>query len=224
MSPAPPPPVGATILLNWDWIVRNLDAIAASVGEHVLLTVPPVLLGLVIAFGLALLVRSHRRLYAPLLRTTGVLFAVPSLAFFALLIPVLGLSRANAYVALTIYTLVVLLPSVVEGLDSVPRAVRESADAMGYAPRARLWRVELPLAAPVIIAGVRIATVTIIGLVTVTAFIGFGGLGRDILTGYNRAFPTQIIVGLTLTAALAIVADLALLALQRALSPWREAR
>ena len=211
----------ATVLINWGWIARNLGPIGESVVEHLALTVPPVAFGFVISFGLALVARRYRGLYQPLVRTTGVLFAVPSLAFFALLIPFLGLSRTNAYVALTIYTLVVLVPNIVEGLDGVPSDVTEAADAMGYGPAKRLLKVELPLATPVIVAGLRIATVTIIGLVTVTAFIGFGGLGDDILTGYNRAFPTQIIVGVTLTAALAIAADLGLLAFQRAVSPWR---
>ena len=212
----------ATVLINWGWIGRNLGPIGDSVVEHLVLTAPPVAFGFVLSFGLALLARRYRSLYQPLVRTTGVLFAVPSLAFVALLIPFLGLSRANAYVALTIYTLVVLLPNIVEGLDGVPADVTEAADAMGYSPSKRLLKVELPLATPVIIAGLRIATVTIIGLVTVTAFIGFGGLGDDILTGYNRAFPTQIVVGVTLTAALAILADVALLWLQRAVAPWRQ--
>ena len=212
----------ATMLINWEWIGRNLGSIGDSVTEHLVLTAPPVIFGFIVSFGLALLARRYRGLYQPLVRSTGVLFAVPSLAFFALLIPFLGLSRANAYVALTVYTLIVLLPNIVEGLDGVPADVTEAADAMGFSAVKRLLKVELPLALPVIIAGLRIATVTIIGLVTITAFIGFGGLGADILTGYNRAFPTQIVVGVTLTAVLSIVADVALLGLQRAVAPWRQ--
>lgn len=210
-------------MIDWAWIGRNTDYIGEQTLDHVLLVAQSVTLGFVIAFPLALLALRVRRLYTPLLQVTGVLFTIPAIAVFGLLIPFLGLSRTNAVVALTLYTLLILLRNTVEGLDGVSRDVLDAADAMGFTPWRRLLRVQLPLAVPVIIAGVRIATVTVVGLVLISAFIGYGGLGDLIIRqGYYRGqFLTPIVVGLVLTTALAVAADLALLALQRALTPWR---
>ncbi|MGH8900889.1 MAG: ABC transporter permease [Egibacteraceae bacterium] len=189
--------------------------------EHVVLTALPVLFGAAIAFPLALLAIRCPRLYGPLLGVTGVLFTIPSIALFLLLGPFTGfLSRTTALIGLTIYTLLILLRNTVEGLRSVPAEVRESAEAMGYRPTARLFRVELPLALPVIIAGVRIATVTTIGLVTITAVIAQGGYGQFFIDGYLRDFATPTIVGIVGSVVLAVAADLLLLGVQRALTPW----
>lgn len=212
--------VGAAPLVRWDWIVRNADEIARRTSEHVLLTVLAVVLGLVVSSPLALLALRVPRAYGPLLGITGALYTVPSLALFVLLIPFTGLSRTTSLIGLTTYTLMILLRGTVEGLRAVPRDVRDAAEALGYGAARRLVTVELPLALPAVVGGVRVATVTTIGLVTVTAIIGQGGLGRLFVDGYLRAFATPLLVGLVLCVALAVVADVGLLALQRRLTPW----
>jgi osmoprotectant transport system permease protein len=149
-----------------------------------------------------------------------VLFTIPSLALFILLIPFTGLQIQTALIGLTIYTLLILVRNIVEGLRGVDNDVREAAEAMGFTRARQLFEVELPLALPVIIAGVRIATVTTIGLVTVTALIGWGGLGQLFIEGFTLNFSTPIIIGIVLSALLAFTADLLLVGLQNRLTPW----
>ena len=151
-------------------------------------------------------------------------FTALSLAAFALLLPFFGLSTTTALIPLVTYTLLILIRNIVGGIRSVPSDAREAAQGMGYTPRQLLWRVEVPLALPVIVAGVRIATITTVGLVTVTALIGQGGLGQLILTGLQRFFWTPLVAGAVLSIALAVAADGALVLAQRALSPWARAR
>lgn len=211
----------ATPLIRWDWIARNGDEIWLRTQQHLVLTALPVLIGLVVAFPLALAAIRYPRLYGPLLGVGGVLFTIPSIALFPLLGPFTGiLTRTTALIVLTIYTVLILLRNTVEGLRSVPADIREAAEAMGYRRTAQLFRVELPLALPVIIAGLRIATVTTIGLVTITAVIGQGGYGQFFIDGFLRNFATVTIVGIVLSVALAVGADLLLLSVQRALTPW----
>ncbi|CAN5845875.1 ABC transporter permease [soil metagenome] len=205
---------------DWEWIQRNGDTIWEQGIEHVQLTVLAVAIGFLIAFPLALLASRRRRFQTPLLQITGVLFTIPSLALFVGLVPLTGLTVTTALIPLTIYTLLILVRNTIAGLDSVPNEVIEAARAMGYRESALLRSVELPLALPVIIAGVRIATVTTIGLVTVTALIGQGGWGQIILSGFQRQNLTPTLVGFILSVALAIVLDLLLVALERRLSPW----
>ena len=152
------------------------------------------------------------------------LFTIPSLALFILLIPFTGLRLGTPLIGLTIYTLLILVRNMVEGLRGVDRDVREAAEAMGYTRARQLFGVELPLALPVIVAGLRIATVTTIGLITVTALIGWGGLGQLFIEGFTLNFATPIVVGLVLSAALAVAADLLLVGVQRALTPWARVR
>ncbi|HET9005808.1 MAG TPA: ABC transporter permease, partial [Actinomycetes bacterium] len=171
-----PAPVLAAELIRWSWVGDHLDDIRGYLFQHVQLTVLAVLFGLLLAFPLALVAVRWPRTYGPVLGFTGVLFTIPSLALFILLIPFTGLSVRTSLIGLTIYTLLILVRNIVEGLRGVDPDVREAAQAMGYTPARQLFRVELPLALPVIMAGVRIATVTTIGLVTVTALIGWGGL------------------------------------------------
>jgi osmoprotectant transport system permease protein len=208
----------------WDWVGRHGDDIVDAVRQHVELTVVAVGIGLVISLPLGVACFRWRRLYAPVLAVTGVVYTVPSLALFVMLIPWTGLSRTTAEIGLVGYTLLILVRNTVTGLDAVPADVREAARGMGFGPARQLWRVELPLAVPSIVAGVRIATVTTIGLVTVTALIGLGGLGRFILDGLTRDFRTVIVVGCVLSVVLAVVADLLLLAVQRVVTPWARAR
>lgn len=209
--------------IRWDWIAGHLDDIGARILEHLTLTGTAVGIGLVIAAVLSGVVVRWRGLYAPVIGVSNVAFTIPSLAAFALLVPFTGLSTTTAVIPLVTYTLLILVRNILTGLDGVPTDVREAADGMGYTRLRRTWEIDLPLALPVIMAGVRIATVTIVGLVTVTALIGQGGLGAFILQGIRRgSFPflTPILVGTVLSAALAAVLDLGLLGLQRLLTPW----
>jgi osmoprotectant transport system permease protein len=194
--------------------------ILAATRQHVELTGIAVGLGLVISLPLGLAARRWRRAEGPVLGFTGALFTIPSLALFALLVPFTGLSRTTAEIGLVAYTLLILVRNIVAGLDGVPDDVREAAHGMGYRPLGQLLRVELPLALPVIVAGIRIATVTTIGLVTVTGLIGQGGLGALIIEGINRDFRTPLVVGSVCSVALAVLADVALAGLTRLLSPW----
>jgi len=207
--------------LYWPWVTDHLDEIRARLSEHITLTLLAVGFGLLIALPLALLSARYRRIYGPTLAITGVLYTIPSLAFFALLIPITGLSRATAVIPLTTYTLLILVRNTVTGLDAVPGEVKEAAEGMGYSRSRQVLRVELPIALPTIITGIRIATATTIGLVTVTALVGQGGLGELLLDGLKRAFRTPLTVGIVLSLALAIVADLLLVALLRVATPWR---
>lgn len=211
--------------IRLDWIADNLDQIAMRLGEHVQMTVIAVVIGFVISFGLAMVIRTVPRLYPPIIGVSGVLYAIPSLALFALLVPITGLSLLTAEIALVSYTFLILIRNIVAGLDAVPADALEAADGMGYTPLQRFWRVEVPIAVPVIVAGLRIATVTTIGLVTITTLIGRGGLGYLIVnSGINRFFPTSIYTGVVLAVGLAITADLLLLAVERWLTPWSATR
>lgn len=206
--------------LWWDWIGRNTDLITSSLREHVILTLAAVGIGLAISLPLGVAASRWRRLYSPALALTGVLFTIPSLAAFAFLIPYTGLSRTTALIPLTSYTLLILLRNVVAGLDSVPEEIKDAADGMGFSRLRRLIRIELPLALPAIMAGVRIATVTIIGLTAVAGLLAIPSLGNLIYVGQNRPIRTAVTVGIALSIALAVIADLLLALLQRALTPW----
>ena len=206
------------------WIVDNLDRIGALLLEHLALTGIAIGIGLVISFAFALLIRNRPRWYGPIISATGILYAIPSLALFALLTPITGLGTVlTAEIALVSYTLLILTRNMVEGLRAVPADAIEAANGMGYTAAQRLLRVELPLALPIIVAGIRIATVTTVGLVTVTALIGLGGLGYLIVTiGTSRGSfgLTATLTGVVLAVGVAAIADVALLWVQRALTPW----
>ncbi|GAC1333988.1 MAG: ABC transporter permease [Candidatus Dormibacteria bacterium] len=206
--------------VRWDWVGRHGTTIFDAVTEHVLLTVIAVGVGLLIAAPLGLLAYRSPRWREPIFGFTGTLYVIPSLALFAMLVPFLGLTILTAEVGLVGYTLLILVRNIVVGLDAVPREVREAAQGMGYSTNRQLLSVELPLALPAIIAGLRIATVTTIGLVTITALIGEGGLGRLILQGLIDDFRTPLVVGAVLSVVLAVVADFALALVQRIATPW----
>jgi osmoprotectant transport system permease protein len=211
-------------LIRWEWIASHLPDIFARLQQHILLAVIAVLAGLCMSLGLGLLVRWQGRLYDPIAWITGALYTVPSLALFAVLIPFTGLSVLTAEIGLVGYTLLILTRGVVGGLRSVPADVRETAVAMGFTPRQLLVRVELPLAVPVLLGAIRVATVSTIGLVTVTALIGQGGFGYFILEGILRFFSTPLIVGALGSLAIGVIADAALVQLQRRLTPWLKER
>jgi osmoprotectant transport system permease protein len=216
---------------DWAWFDdRNVGELIDLLVEHVVLTALALLFGLLIALPLAVAAVRWRRLYSPLLNFTGVLFTIPSAALFVLLLAVLpqgepfGLGMGTSLIGLTIYTLLILFRNTVAGLESVPRDVTEAATAMGYTRGRQLMRVEFPLALPVIVAGVRIAAVTTIGLVTVTAFIGQGGLGRLFISGFRTQYPMEVAVGLVVSIVLAVAVDLALVWSEHRLTPWSQSR
>ncbi|PRY02096.1 ABC transporter permease [Allonocardiopsis opalescens] len=213
-------------LVRWDWVLSHLDdPIGTQLAEHLRLSLIPVLLGLLIALPLGVACARWRRLYPPVFTGINVLYAIPSIALFFLLLPYTSFTDWTAIIPLTVYTLSVLVPNVVGGLDQVPAHVREAATAVGFAPVARLLRVELPVAVPVIVAGLRVAAVASVSMVSVAALVGLGGLGQLILTdGFQRQFPTPIVVGIVLSVALAFAIDGALVLLQRALTPWARGR
>jgi osmoprotectant transport system permease protein len=213
--------------VRWDWIGRNLDDLWAATQEHVILTAIAVGVGLVISLALSIIALRWRRTYTPITWATGVLYAIPSLALFAFLVPITGLTMLTAQIGLVSYTLLILIRNIVAGIDGVPDHILEAARGMGYTPRRMFLDIQLPLALPVIIAGIRIATVTTIGLVTITALIGQGGLGFFILRGlqfFSAIGTTQILAGTVLSVALAMAADLGLLGLERLLTPWARRR
>jgi osmoprotectant transport system permease protein len=215
--------LGEQPLVEWDWIGDHTDEIGQLFVEHVKLTALAVGIGFAIAMVLALVSYRWRWLYPPLAGLCGVLYSIPSLALFGLLVPITGLGLVPAQIALVSYTLLILLRNIVAGLDAVPEAVREAADGMGYEGWRRMLRVDLPLASPTIVAGLRIATVTTIGLVTVTALVGEGGFGDLINDGLSRQFSTPVVVGAVLSVALAVALDAVFVAVERVSAPWLRA-
>jgi osmoprotectant transport system permease protein len=192
--------------------------------EHIQLTVIAVAIGFLVSFVIGILVARKASIYGPVTWVTGVMYTIPSLALFALLVPVTGLTILTAEIGLVSYTLLILIRSIVSGIRAVPDDVLDAAIGMGYGRWKLLWLVELPLATAVIIAGVRVATITTIGLTTVTALIGQGGLGALILEGILRFFSTPLIVGALLSIALAVAADALLALIQRIVTPWTRVR
>ncbi|MEV7806095.1 ABC transporter permease [Microbispora sp. NPDC088329] len=216
-------------LVRWDWIARNWanggpTAISALLENHVVMAFLPVLFGLVVALPLGLACVRWRWLYQPTAALMNVTYSLPSLVLFSIFLSVTGLTRSTVVIPLTFFALAVLIPAVVDGLASVPDPVRQSAVAMGFRPVRRLLRVELPVAVPVVLAGLRVATVSSISLVSVGALIGQGGLGNLFIDGWQRQFYTPIVVGIVLIVLLAVLADGLLVLAQRLLTPWSRAR
>jgi osmoprotectant transport system permease protein len=210
-------------LILWDWTFNHLGDFWSYTVEHIWLTLIAVTVGFVLAGVMSIIIRQVAPLYGPITWVSGVLYTIPSLALFAMLVPITGLSVLTAEIGLVAYTLSILVRNMVAGLRSVPPDVREAAIGMGYSQWQMLWKIELPLALVVIIAGVRIAVVTTIGLVTVTMVIGQGGLGRLIRLGIDQFFSTPLIIGAVLSIVLAVLCDAALVLVQRQATPWTRA-
>ena len=209
-------------MIDVAWAVDHLDDLAWRTVQHMFLAGVAVAVGFAVSLGLSIWVVRRSRGRALLLTASSVLYTIPSLALFAVLVPVTGLSILTAEIPLTLYTLVIFVRNILAGLDAVPADVIEAADAMGYSQRERLRRVELPLALPLVVGGLRLASVSTIGLVTISGILGdaFGGLGYFIFEGYRRTFPTEIWFGGIPVIVLAVVVDVALLRLQGRLTPW----
>ena len=209
-------------LIQWSYVGDHLDLIWHRLVQHLELTFIAVGVGFVISVLLAAIAIRFRIVYQPINAVAGVMYAVPSIALFILLTPVFGLTTLTAEIALVSYTIQILFRSIVAGIDGVPDFVRESATAMGFKRWRQVLQVEVPLAVPVIMTGLRIATVTTVGLVPIAGILGSdqGGLGTFIYDGLNRFFNTPLFVGAVLTVALAFTLDIALVLVQRALTPW----
>ncbi|MZD09892.1 ABC transporter permease subunit [Streptomyces sp. SID5785] len=215
-------------LVRNEWVcgeylrTRSQELVDATV-QHVGITVASVLIGVVISLPLALLARRGRVFAAPVLGVTTVVYSIPSLAMFSLLLPLFGLSASLVVTGLVLYSLTILVRNILAGLQSVPEEATEAARGMGYGPLRLFWEVELPLALPALLAGVRIATVSTVALTTVGAIVDYGGLGTLILDGLDSDFKAQVLTASVLCVVLAILADLLLLGLQRRLTPWTRA-
>mgnify|MGYP003945933357 CR=1 FL=1 len=206
-------------------MTTHTDELLEAGKQHVLLTVSAVFLALVVAFPLAALVRRYRQLESPVLALTGVMYTIPSLALISLLWPIFGLKPATVIIALAVYALLVVLRNTVVGLDGVPPEVVDSARGMGLDSRQTLVKVELPLAVPTILAGIRVATVSTVGMVTVGALVGYGGFGQLILSGFQQNFwHAQIATATICCVLLAVVFEVLLLGLQKGIAPWTRKR
>lgn len=207
----------------FDWARENIDRYGTPTVQHLEIVVFAVVIGFVVAFALALLAHRIRWLQPPLLAATGTLYTIPSIAFFFLLLPVTGFGRDTAIIVLAAYTLQIIYRNTMLGLANVPASVRDAARGTGFTKRQILWRVELPLAIPEIIAGLRVAVVSTIAIATLAVLISAGGLGTE-MYGANLNFPTAIIIATTIVILMALAFDLILLTVQRLITPWRKVK
>ncbi|HEX6205200.1 MAG TPA: ABC transporter permease [Solirubrobacterales bacterium] len=208
----------------FDWARENIDRYGTPTVQHLEIVVLSVVIGFVVAFALALLAHRRRRLQPPLLAATGVLYTIPSIAFFFLLLPVTGFGRDTAIIVLAAYTLQIIYRNTILGLANVPASVKDAARGMGLTERQILFKVELPLAIPEIIAGLRVAVVSTIAIATLVVFINAGGLGTQMYGSGNLTFPTSIIIAAAIVMVMALAFDLVLLTVQRLTTRWRKVR
>lgn len=209
-------------LIDWSWLASNPDDIVERIVQHLLLTVIPLAAGFAVSLLLAVWALKRPALYTPVIAVSGLLYTIPSLAAFAVLRPIFGLSLLTAVIPLTTYTLLILFRNIVAGFQAVPPDVLEAAEAMGYTSRERLLRVQIPLAVPLMIAGVRLAAVTVIGLATVASILGdaYGGLGQFITEGLQQLFPTKYLLGAFLSVLLAFATHGLFVRIEKAVTPW----
>lgn len=208
-------------IIRWEWIVDEWAQVQAAIGEHLQLTVLTMALGIAASVLLSAVALRFRWALTPITATTSLIYTLPSVALFGLLAPVFGnLSLFTAVLPLAGYTLLILVTNIVAGFQAVPASVRDAAEGMGLGRARRIWSVDLPLALPFIVTGIRIATVSTVGMVTVAAIIGQGGLGRLIFSGLRRAFWTPMTVGASLSIILALLLDALILGVGVLLTPW----
>lgn len=204
------------------WVMENVDRYVQPTVEHLILVAGAVVAGFALAFWLAIIAHRHRWLSSPFLAATGILYTIPSISFFFLLLPLTGRGTMTAIIALTAFSLQIIFRNVATGLRNVPDSVKTAAEGMGLTRRQVLWRIEVPLALPEIIAGLRVATVSTVALATLAVFANGGGLGTEIVVGSNITFKTGIIVAGSIAILIAIAFDGILLLVGRLLSPWKK--
>ncbi len=210
-------------LFCWDWASENIHRYGTPALQQFELVIISVAIGFIVAFAFALLAHKFRLLQWPLLAGTGVIFAIPSLALFLLLLPITGRGRETAIIALSAYTLQIIYRNIMSGLANVPESTKDAARGMGLTEGQLLWKVELPLAVPEIIGGLRIATVSTVAIATLAVFAHAGGLGTQIYGEGNLTFPTSIVIAGAIAIAMALTFDTAFLFAQRLATPWRRA-
>jgi osmoprotectant transport system permease protein len=221
----PAPPGGADLSEILDWASGHTDDIQTALWQHVQIVLIAVLVSIAIWVPVGILVRGRRIPFVTTMSAAGLMYTVPSLALFAILVPIMGIGRNPVIVGLVLYSPLILVRNTVVGLEGVPAHVREAARGMGLTPRQILFRVELPLALPSIVAGIRVVAVSTVGIATIGVLVGAEGIGKLIYTdGLNRFFLPPVAVGAVLATALALLIDVALLVAQRAVSPWTRAR
>lgn len=213
-------------LIDFGWIATHLDSVGLRIIQHLQLTILPLVLGIVLSMVLAIWAVRQPRAYGPITAITGLLYTIPSLAAFSLLVPITKLSLITALIPLTTYSLLILFRGFTAGFHAIPAEILEAAEGLGYTRRQRLFRVELPLAVPLMMAGIRLASVSTIGLATIAAVLGdtFGGLGQLITEGIQNFFPTKYLLGAALSVLLAFAADFFFVRLERSLTPWAHAK
>jgi osmoprotectant transport system permease protein len=204
------------------WVVDNVDRYVSPTLEHIVLVTSSVAIGFVLAFAMAAISYRRRWLVPPITALTGVLYTIPSLAFFFLLLPITGFGADTAIIALSAYNLQIIYRNIVVGLANVPESSKDAGRGMGMTDRQLFWRVEVPLAVPETVAGLRIAVVSTVAIATLAAFAGGGGLGDEILT--DITFKTGVLATSVILIAMAVVFDMLLVGAQRVLVPWRKVR
>jgi osmoprotectant transport system permease protein len=210
---------------SWQYVRKNLDSLTSALEQHVALTLAAVAVAALVAIPLAVLAYRRRLVAGPVLAISGILYTIPSLALFTLLTPTLGLKFRTVLIGLVLYAIVIIVRNSLTGLRQVPADVKEAAQGMGYGPAALLWRIELPLALPSILTGLRLATVSTVALVTVGRVVGFGGFGNIILNGFDANFyKPPIMTGTLACIGLALIFDLILVGLGRLAMPWSRRR
>jgi osmoprotectant transport system permease protein len=207
-----------------DYLTDRWTTLRDALVEHVAITLAAVALGLLVAVPLALVARRYPRLESTVVSGSTILYTIPSLAMFSFLVPYTYLTPTTVVIGLALYSLTILVRNLLAGLRSVPADAIEAAIGAGYSPWRRLTRIEMPLALPVVMAGLRVATVSTVALTTVGAIVGYGGLGDLLLTGVGTQFKAQILAASVLCVVLAVVLDLGLLAIQRLITPWTRGR
>lgn len=222
-------PVGDNCMVRNEWICpeyvsSRAELLTDALVQHIWITVVSVLIGLVVAFPLALIARRYRRLEGIVVGTTTAIYTIPSLALFALLLPISGLSASTVITGLVLYSLTILVRNILEGLRAVPEDVLEAARGMGYGARRLLWTVEIPLALPSIMAGLRVAAVSTVALTTVGSIVSYGGLGNLLLEAVTTGFKAQVFTASVLCVVLAFVFDLLIVGAQRVMTPWARTR
>ena len=212
-------------MIDWAWIGDHFDVLFGRAVQHLYLSAIAVVVGFVISFGLAVWSIRRRAVYGPIVGIAGILYTIPSLALFPILVGITGLSDLTAEVPLILYSLLIFVRNIVAGFDGVPSEILEAANGIGYTRWDRFRQVEVPLAIPLIVAGIRLASVSTIGLVTITGILGdrFGGLGFFIFEGNRHGFATEIFTGGFASILLAILVDQLLVFAQRRLTPWSRA-
>ena len=204
-----------------NWFLRNWEQVALALGEHLVIAGSALAIAFALSLAAGIAAARNQRVFAAAMAVSGILYTIPTLAFLALLIPVVGLGKANAIICMVAFSLLILIRNIATGIREVPAEMTDAARGMGMNATEILWRIELPLALPVIVAGLWIAAVTVISVTVVAAYVNAGGLGTIIFSGIASDHPSKIVTGALAACLLAVAVDLLLAALERRLKSRR---